>query len=194
MDTPPLTRQMRPDITIAVCRGACRLMRQAGHSVLLEMPLPDGRRADIFAVGRGGELTIVEVKSSIEDWRVDDKWPDYLDWCDQLYVAVPVDFPQALIPEEIGLIVADAYGGEVLRPSPRRPVAAARRKSLLIDCARLASERLARLEIPDFDDKHSPQGPRAKRRTSPATRRAPPWRPPRSDPGSPRPCGCGHRP
>ena len=113
-------------------------MRQAGHSVLLEMPLPDGRRADIFAVGRGGELTIVEVKSSIEDWRVDLKWPDYLGWCDQLYFAVPVDFPQPLIPEEIGLIVADAYGGEILRHPPKRPVAAARRKSLLIDCARLA--------------------------------------------------------
>ena len=99
-----VTRQARPEVTLAVCRGACRLMRQAGHSVLLEVPLPDGRRADIFAVGRSGEITIVEVKSSIEDWRVDIKWPDYLDWCDQLYVAVPIDFPQALIPEEIGLI------------------------------------------------------------------------------------------
>ncbi|MBS0538721.1 MAG: MmcB family DNA repair protein [Proteobacteria bacterium] len=146
----PLPRQARPDITLAVCRGACRLMRQAGQSVLLEMPLPDGRRADIFAVAGDGGITIVETKSSIEDWRVDDKWPDYLNWCDLLYVAVPVDFPQALIPDEIGLIVADAYGGEILRHPPRRPVVAARRKSLLIDCARLASERLARLEDPDF--------------------------------------------
>jgi hypothetical protein len=150
MSLPTATRQARPEITLAVCRGACRLMRQSGHSVLLEVPLPDGRRADIFAVGRGGEITIVEVKSSIEDWRVDEKWPDYLGWCDQLYFAVPVDFPQALISDEVGLIVADAYGGELLRLSPRRPMAAARRKSLLIDCARLASERLARLEDPDF--------------------------------------------
>jgi len=147
---PMVARQARPEVTVAVCRGACRLMRQAGYSVLLEMPLPDGRRADIFAVGRGGSLTIVEVKSSIEDWRVDLKWPDYLDWCDQLYFAVPVDFPQTLIPQEIGLIVADSYGGELLRHPPARSVAAARRKSLLIDCARLASERLARLEDPDF--------------------------------------------
>jgi hypothetical protein len=150
MTTPPLPRQARPDITLAVCRGACRLMRQSGRSVLLEMPLPDGRRADIFCVGPAGELVIVETKSSIEDWRVDSKWPDYLDWCDLLYVAVPVDFPQTLIPEEVGLIVADAYGGEILRHPSRRAVAAARRKSLLIDCARLASERLARLEDPDF--------------------------------------------
>ena len=144
------TRQLRPEVTVAVCRGAGRLIRHAGYSVLLEVPLPDGRRADIFAVGRAGELVIVEVKSSIEDWRVDGKWPDYLDWCDRLYVAVPVDFPQALIPGEIGLIVADAYGGEILRAPPRRPVAAARRKALLVDCARLASERLARLSDPDF--------------------------------------------
>jgi hypothetical protein len=148
----PVPRQSRPEITVAVCRGACRLMRQMGHSVLLEMPLPDGRRADIFAVGRSGELIIVETKSSIEDWRIDQKWPDYLDWCDQLYVAIPTDFPQALIPQEVGLIVADAYGGEILRHPLRRAVAAARRKSLLIDCSRVASERLARLEDPEFGD------------------------------------------
>jgi hypothetical protein len=125
-------------------------MRQGGRSVLLEMPLPDGRRADIFAVAANGEITIVETKSSIEDWRVDTKWPDYLDWCDLLYIAVPVEFPQALIPQEIGLIVADAYGGEFLRHPAKRAVVAARRKALLVDCARLASERLARLEDPDF--------------------------------------------
>jgi hypothetical protein len=143
--------QTRPEVTVAVCRGASRLMRQAGFSVLREMPLPDGRRADIFAVDAKGAITIVEVKSSIEDWRADLKWPDYLAWCDQLYFAVPVDFPQALIAQEVGLIVADAYGGEILRhPETRPALTAARRKSLLIDCARLASERLARLEDPDF--------------------------------------------
>src|SRR5258707_9167151 len=128
-----VTRQARPEVTLAVCRGACGLMRQASHSVLLEVPLPDGRRADIFAVGRSGEITIVEVKSSIEDWRVDEKWPDYLDWCDQLYVAVPVDFPQALIPGEIGLIVADAYGGGKQRLPPGRAAGRGRRQGVLFD-------------------------------------------------------------
>ena len=141
MQSSDAARQTRPDI-----------MRQSGRSVLRELPLPDGRRADIMAIAGNGELTIVEVKSSIEDWRVDQKWPDYLDWCDLLYFAVPVDFPQVLIAEEVGLIVADAYGGDILRHPQRRPVAAARRKSLLIDCARLASERLARLEDPEFVD------------------------------------------
>src|SRR5262249_44866546 len=127
-------------------------MRQAGYSVLLEMPLPDGRRADIFAVGRGGELVIVETKSSIEDWRVDQKWPGYLDLWEGIFFAGPGGFPPGLVPSEMGLIVADAYGGEILRRPARRPVAATRRKALLVDCARLASERLSRLEDPDFVD------------------------------------------
>lgn len=147
----PLPPQRRPEVTVAVRRGACRLLRQAGFSVLREVCLPDGRRADILAIGTGGELAIVEVKSSIEDWQVDSKWPDYLDWSDRFYVAVPVDFPKPLIPEDAGLIVADAYGGAILRESPRRPVAPARRRSLLIGCARVASERLAQLEDPEFD-------------------------------------------
>jgi hypothetical protein len=151
MSIPVLPPQRRPEVTLAVCRGACRLMRSAGFTVLLEVPLPGGRRADILAVGPTGELVIVETKSSIADWQVDVKWPEYLDWSDRFFVAVPVDFPQELIPAEAGLIVADAYGGAILRDSLRRPVAAARRKSLLIECARLASERLARLEDPDFD-------------------------------------------
>jgi hypothetical protein len=145
---PSPVRSVRPEITVAVCRGACRLMRQAGHAVLLEMPLPDGRRADIFALARDGGLVIVETKSSIEDWMADRKWPDYLNWCDMLYVAVPIEFPQELIPGDVGLIVADAFGGEFLRHPPRRPVAGARRKSLLIDYARLAADRLSGLDDP----------------------------------------------
>src|SRR5262249_59702762 len=98
------TRVARPDITLAVCRGACRLMRQAGHSVLLEVPLPDGRRADIVAVSRNGELTIVEVKSSLVDWGVDIKRAHYLHWGDQLYFSVPVDFPHSPSTPSIRLI------------------------------------------------------------------------------------------
>ena len=152
MSGPAAAGLSRPETTLAVCRGACRLMRQGGHSVLLEVPLPDGRRADILAIGAGGDIAIVEVKSSIEDWRVDGKWPDYLAWCDALLFAVPIAFPQDLIPPQVGLIVADSYGGELVRPAQRTPLAAARRKSLLVDCARLASERLARLHDPDFVD------------------------------------------
>ena len=152
MDMQPAARQARPEITLAVCRGACRLMRQAGYSVLLETAA--ARRTARRHLRRRTRRRDHHRRGEVVDrgLAVDDKWPDYLDWCDQLYFAVPVDFPQALIADEIGLIVADAYGGELLRHPPRRPVAAARRKALLIDCARLASERLARLEDPDFVD------------------------------------------
>jgi hypothetical protein len=101
---------------------------------------------------RGGELTIVEVKSSVEDWRVDVKVARLSRLVRPALLRRAGRFPAAADPEEIGLIVADAYGGEILRHPPRRPLAAARRKSLLIDCARLAAERLARLEDPDFVD------------------------------------------
>ena len=143
-----VARQARPEITLAVCRGACRLMRQAGHSVLLEVPLPDGRRADIFAVGRSGDITIVEVKSSIEDWRVDEKWPDYLGWCDQLYFAVPVDFPQALIPEDVGLIVADAYGAHMVCDAPEHRLPAPTRKLMTVRFALTSAQRMSRLTDP----------------------------------------------
>src|SRR5260370_39707500 len=93
-----VSRQARPEVTLAVCRGACRLMRQAGHSVLLEGPLPDGRRADIFAVGRGGEVTIIEVKSSIDDWRGGVKMPDRLDSGGSPYSPAPLDLPPAPLP------------------------------------------------------------------------------------------------
>src|ERR671910_2324969 len=95
-----VARQARPEITLAVCRGACRLMRQAGHSVLLEVPLPDGRRADIFAIGRSGDITIVEVKSSIEDWRVHVKLPPYLRWGDPPYFSAANDLPPGPIPQK----------------------------------------------------------------------------------------------
>src|SRR5258708_20449121 len=96
-------------------------MRQAGYSVLLEMPLPDGRRADIFAVGRGGELIIVETKSSIEDWRGGAKRPDYLAWGDQLFLPPPRDFPHAPLPGDVGVSLALASCGGWTPPPPRPP-------------------------------------------------------------------------
>src|SRR5260370_35875968 len=99
-----VTRQARPEVTLAVCRGACRLMRQASHSVLLEVPLPDGRRADIFAVGRSGEITIVEGKSSIEDWRGHLKLAAYPPRGRQASAALALRFPHAPLPQKSDLI------------------------------------------------------------------------------------------
>jgi Uncharacterized protein conserved in bacteria len=134
----------RPQTTLAVTRGAARVMTAMGYVPLLEVSLPNGRRADILALGRKGELVIVEVKSSIEDFRCDLKWPEYAPFCDALYFAVAPEFPQHLIAEDCGLIVADGFGGAVVREAPMAPLAAARRKALLIAFGRLAALRSAR--------------------------------------------------
>lgn len=138
----------RPDVTLAVTRGVCRLWRARAWTPLLEVPLADGRRADVMALADDGAIAIVEVKSSVEDFRVDAKWPDYLAWCDRFYFAVAAAFPQDLLPDDVGVIVADAFGGEIIRPDPRPPahtrLAPARRKALTLRCARLGAERLQR--------------------------------------------------
>lgn len=139
----------RPETTAAVCRGTLRLLAGMGWAGVLEVPLNNGRRADILALGPGGELAIVEVKSSLEDYRTDGKWLEYKDYCNRFYFAVAADFPVGLIPENCGLIVADRFGGAMVRDSPHQPVAAARRKSLTLLVARLAGERLRRLADPE---------------------------------------------
>ena len=98
-----------------IARGVLRLMSDYGFAGVTEMTLANGRRADIAAIGPGGEITIIEIKSSVADFRSDQKWPEYRPFCDRFYFAVAEDFPQDLIPDEAGLIIADAYGGAVLR-------------------------------------------------------------------------------
>lgn len=150
--TPDPPAGARPDITLAVTRGVCRLWRMRAWAPLLEVPLADGRRADVVALAPDGAIVIVEVKSSIGDFRADAKWADYLAWCDRFYFAVPTDFPRDVLPDTVGLMVADAFGGEILRDDPRPAaetrLAAARRKALTLRCARLAADRLQRLHDP----------------------------------------------
>lgn len=131
----------RPETTEAVTRGTARLLQALGHAPLLEFPLPNGRRADIMALGPKGELAIVEVKSSLEDFRTDRKWTEYLDYCDAFSFAVSPEFPREILPDGPGLICADAYGGAVLTPAPVVPLAPARRKALTLTFARLAAFR-----------------------------------------------------
>jgi hypothetical protein len=131
----------RPETTNAVTRGAGRLLADLGYAPLLEVGLPNGRRADIMALGPRGEIAIAEVKSGLEDFRTDRKWGDYLPFCDAFYFAVAPEFPRDVLPGEPGLIVADGFGGAVLRPPPATPLAPARRKALTIAFARLAAVR-----------------------------------------------------
>jgi hypothetical protein len=131
-----------------IARGVSRLMLQLGHAPLSEFVLPSGRRLDVAAVGADGSLIGVEIKVSVEDLRSDRKWPEYLDYCDQYYFAIPEGFPDQHVPEAHGLIVADRFGGAIVRPSQPFSMPAARRKALLIRFARCAAERFARVPLP----------------------------------------------
>ena len=133
----------RPETTGVVTRGALRLLEALGYAAVPEVSLPNGRRADLMALGPKGEIVIVEVKSSYEDYRLDQKWPEYGPYCDAFYFAVAPEFPREILPEEPGLIAADGFGGAVLRPAPVSPLAPARRKALTLAFARLAAFRAA---------------------------------------------------
>ena len=124
------------------------MLAALGQASLTEVGLKSGRRADIMAVDTQGSITIVEVKSSVADFRADQKWADYAAFCDLYYFAVPEGFPLALIPPTVGLIVADGYEAAVLREPPEHRLAAARRKSLHLRFALLAAGRLHRIEDP----------------------------------------------
>ena len=114
-------------------------------ATLTEFTLRSGRRADVIALDEAGDIAIVEVKTSPADLRADGKWPEYLAFCDRFYFAVPADFPREALPADgCGLMVADAYAAEVLRPAPREPLHASRRKALTLRFARVAGQRLLR--------------------------------------------------
>ncbi len=131
----------RPETTHAVTRGAARLLAALSWAPLAEVSLPNGRRADLMALGPRGEVAIVEVKSSLEDFRTDRKWTEYGEFCERFYFAVAPDFPRGVLPDGPGLIVADGFGGAVIQESPERPLAPARRKALTLMFARLAAWR-----------------------------------------------------
>ncbi len=138
-----------PSGAAALARSICRGLGRLGYASLVEFPLANGRRADILALGRSGDLIIAEIKSSVADFRSDRKWGHYREFADRLYFAVPNDFPALLIPEECGLIVADAFDAAVLRHGALTPLAAARRRALTLRFARHAATRLRRQLDPD---------------------------------------------
>jgi hypothetical protein len=134
---------------LLLARGVCRALAQLGYASLLEFPLANGRRADVLALGRTGDLIIVEIKSSVADFRADRKWANYREFADRLYFAVPSEFPALLIPEECGLMVADAFGAAVLRDGIATPLAPARRRALTLRFAFAAATRLRRQLDPE---------------------------------------------
>jgi hypothetical protein len=131
-----------------ILRGVARAMSAADQAVLPEVPLANGRRADLVAVDRSGTITLVEIKSSRADFIGDRKWQDYLDYCDRFYFAVAPGFPLELLPPDEGLILADRFAGEILREARLRCLSAARRKAMLIRFARASAGRLQTLLDP----------------------------------------------
>jgi hypothetical protein len=146
MGSTPVSRRAT---TAAITRGAQRLLRSADRKSLTEVSLPSGRRADLMAVGADGEIWIVEIKSSIEDFLTDQKWPDYRAHCDKLFFAVDVAIPAERLPADAGLIVADAFGGDIIRDAPLHRLAGPTRRSLLLRFARIGAERLHLLNDPE---------------------------------------------
>ncbi len=133
------------DRTQFVTRGVCRLFADMDNACVTELTLKTGRRVDIMALDPKGRVTIIEVKVSTADFRGDRKWTEYLPFCDQFYFAVPVDFPQEIMPPETGLITADAYGAAIVSPAAQGDMNAARRKALTLRFARHAAQRLSGL-------------------------------------------------
>ncbi len=131
-----------------IVRGAQRMLAELGLASLTEVALANGRRADVMAVGPRGEIVILEVKSCLQDFRTDQKWPEYAPYCDRFYFAVDCDFPQDHIPGEAGLLVCDGFGGAILRECSPAPLNAARRKAVTLSFARLAAARLMRVGNP----------------------------------------------
>lgn len=140
------------DTARLIQRGVGRLLTGLDFSLLYELPLASGRRADVIAFNGAGEVWIVEIKSSVEDFRVDRKWPDYRLHCDRLYFATHAGVPADLFPDDAGLIVADGYGGAVLREAPLHRLAPATRKALTLRFACVAARRIQQLIDPGLPD------------------------------------------
>jgi hypothetical protein len=131
-----------PALADQLARGVCRRLGDLGYGALTEFRVGRGRRVDVIGLNRDGRFVIVEIKTSVADFRADAKWPDYLPWCDIFYFAVPADFPQPILPETEGLIVADAWDATILRDAPERGMNATRRRTQILRFGLTASSRL----------------------------------------------------
>ncbi len=149
---PPSGPLPEPALARLLARGVRRALGDLGYASVTELVLASGRRADVAAIDRRGEIVIVEVKTSLADLRADQKWPEYREYCDALFFAVPAGFPLAALPQDTGLLVADGFGAALVRAAPRHPMVAARRRAVTLRYALAASLRLGRLEDPGRND------------------------------------------
>ncbi len=129
-------------------RGVSRLLTDMGYGTLSEFKLTTGRRVDVIGLNDHCEFVIAEIKSSIADYRSDNKWREYLPFCDRFYFAVPAAFPQSILPGDCGVIVADGYGGAIRRPATPIAVNGTRKRRQIVRFAMAASSRLHRVFDP----------------------------------------------
>jgi hypothetical protein len=133
---------------LAIARGTARFLHALGYCVVSELPLPSGRRADLVALGGDGEIVIVEIKSSVADFRADQKWMEYRLHCDRLFFATVAEVPREIFPADTGLIVADAFGAAIVCEAPEHRLVPARRKTVMLRFAHAAALRLQALADP----------------------------------------------
>ncbi|QIB33814.1 MmcB family DNA repair protein [Ancylobacter pratisalsi] len=150
----PLSFVMPPDgrqseTARAIQRGALRYLAARGLVGVPEFVLASGRRADIAALDGRGEVWVVEIKSSVVDFRTDRKWTDYRMHCDRLFFAVGPDFPVDILPPDAGVMIADQFGAGVVREAPHHPMPGATRRAVTLRLARTAAGRLMGLMDPD---------------------------------------------
>ena len=148
LQTLPVDGRQSPT-ALAVARGTTRLLHRLGLCVVSELTLASGRRADLVALGADGTIWVVEIKSSIADFRVDQKWTDYRMHCDRLFFATTIDVPENIFPKDAGLIVADAFGAEIISEAPEHRLHASTRRSMMLAFARAAALRLSALADPE---------------------------------------------
>ena len=138
------------DRAAEISRGVSRFLAERDECSLAEFTLKSGRRVDLIALDRKGIVTVVEIKSSVADYRSDKKWHEYLEYCDRFFFAVAADFPLEMLPESCGVILADGFGASVLREPPEGTFNAARRKALMLRFARTSAARLHKYIDPEW--------------------------------------------
>jgi hypothetical protein len=148
-DSGPVPEPIQELLARRLARGIARSLTARGFATLTEFFLLNGRRVDVIAVNGSGQTIIVEIKSSVADYRADQKWTEYLEFCDVFYFAVPLDFPREILPEDCGLMVADHYGAEVIREAPAQAMNSSRRRAQTLRLALTAMQRLGRMNDPD---------------------------------------------
>jgi hypothetical protein len=152
----PLLEQLRAPNAAEVARGVCRLLYRQGYAAQCEVPLGNGRRADVIGLDEAGRITLVEIKVSLADLRGDAKWPEYLDYCDRYFWAVPEEFDLGVLekphfmPDRAGLIVADRFDAAIVREAAVTPLNPSRRKAETLRFARRAAQRLLWISDPNL--------------------------------------------